>query len=515
MLLLWLAALLVTFTQCRKEAVPPKIDDTIVTPPVTNGGIPAASEVNTFVWSSMHDVYLWNDKIPSLTNTYYQPLTTTSPNYNRNKDSLNAYLNKYTDPSQLFADLLYQHNVVDKWSFINSDYTVIEDWINNVSKTMGCDFQGYYLNSSQTDVYVVVRYVLKGSPADLAGIQRGDVFYKVDGIQLTGANYSTLISKDSFTLSFAKLVNNNGTLTLSPISKTAAITTVVLQENPVFLSKVIPVNAYKVGYLVYNGFTSNFDVDLNNEFQKFKSAGVNKLVVDLRYNGGGSVQTAIYLASMIYSTNTSKIFTKSVWNSLYSSYNSSDSFTDKIVLSATNSVPINSLNLPDVYFIVSKETASASELLINGLRPYANTKVIGTNTYGKYVASVTIYDYAVDSNGNLIKDSSGNYVKVSTHKYAMQPIVAKYANSLGVSDFVNGLTPDISANEERWNLLPLGDENETLLKVALDDIKGLKSQVLPISSAMSNAKSIFGSKDQNRFSRDMYVDPQKFVRQTK
>jgi len=290
---------------------------------------------------------------------------------------------------------------------------------------------------------------------------------------------------------------------------------VQMQEDPVYLSKVITVNGAKVGYLVYNGFTSDFDLKLNTAFQQFKTAGITKLILDLRYNGGGSVQTAIYLASMIYSTSTAKVFTKSVWNSLYAQYNSSDSFTDKITTS-TGTTPINSLGLADVYFIVSGETASASELLINGLRPYVNARVVGLNTYGKYVASVTIYDYALDSKGQLIPDGKGDYVKVTNHKYAMQPIVAKYANSLDVSDFVNGLTPDlILVKEDIGNMLPLGDENEQYLKATLDYMKGGKSLSLQNPSSLANSKYLFGPKDKIGFYRDMYVVPGKFLNRTK
>jgi len=498
-LILWMTVIMFAFTQCRKEATLPVSTD----PGTTTTKIPEATEVNTFVWSSMHDYYLWNDKVSNLTNTYYQPLTSTSTNYQRNKDSLNVFLNKYTDPSKLFTSLLYQYSVVDKWSFIVSDYTKIDNWIAGISKTMGYDFQLYYVNSNSTDIIGVIRYVLKGSPADLAGIQRGDIFSRVDGVQLTSDNYTAnLINKESFTLSFAKVVNSVITLT----GKTASLTAVQLQEDPVLLSKVLTVNGNKIGYLVYNGFTSDFDLELNTVFQQFKTAGVTKLIMDLRYNGGGSVQTAIYLASMIYSTNTSKLFTKSVYNSLLTPYITSaygasyfnSNFTDKI-----NTTAINTLNLSDVYFIVSKETASASELLINGLKPYMNVKSFGSNTYGKYVASLTLKDY--DSNNNL----------VTTHKYAMQPIVAKYANSLGVTDFVDGLAPDVTAKEDIGNMLQLGDENETLLKTVLDYIKGLKSQSIVNASSLANSKSLFSSKDLMQFSRDMYIDPQKLEKRTR
>jgi len=500
----WMIVISFTFTQCRKEAMLPVVQDPVVPPVVTPVVIPDASEVNTFVWASMHDYYLWNDKIPNLTNTYYQMLTTSSSNYQRNKDSLNVYLNKFTDPTKLFNDLLYQYNVVDKFSFIVSDYTIIDNWIAGISKTMGYDLGQHYftLDKTSSDVYIVVRYVAKNSPADLAGIQRGDIISKVDGVQLTGANINNLLNGDSFTLSFAKIVNGVMTLT----GKTASLTAVQLQEDPVLFSKVLTVNGSKVGYLVYNGFTSDFDLELNTVFQQFKAAGISKLILDLRYNGGGSVQTAIYLASMIYTNNTAKLFTKSVYNGILTPYITTtygasffdSNFTDKI-----NTTAINTLNLADIYFIVSGETASASELLINGLKPYMNVKSIGTNTYGKYVASLTLKDY--DANNNL----------VTTHKYAMQPIVAKYSNSLGVSDFVNGLAPDITAQENAENLLPWGDENETLLKVALDNIKGLKSQTIKNVSYLVKSELLFDSKDKSPFSHDMYVDPQKLVKRTR
>jgi len=496
----WLIVLPLFFAQCKKEAVLPKTIDPVVTPPAV---IPAATELNTFIWSSMHDYYFWTEKVPNLANTYYQPLTSSSANYKQHVDSLDFFLNKYTNPRKLFTDLKYQNNVVDKWSFIVSDYDSIFNWLSGTSTTIGADYQLYYVSSTSSNVIGLVRYVLKGSPADLAGVQRGDIFNLVDGVQLTDANYVTnLVNKQTMTLSFAKVVSG----ALVPTGKTATMTAVTIQEDPVFLNKVFTVNGNNIGYLVYNGFTSDFDLELNTVFQQFKTAGVSKLILDLRYNGGGSVQSAIYLASMIYSTNTSKLFTKSVYNSYLTPYITStygasyflSNFTDKI-----NTTAINSLGINEIYFIVSGETASASELLINGLKPYMNVKSIGTNTYGKYVASLTLQDY--DSNNKL----------VTTHKYAMQPIVAEYANSQGVTEFVNGLVPDITAKEDIGNMLQLGDENETLLKIVLDYIKGLKSQSLTIPSSLANSRSVFVAKDQSRFSRDMYIDPQKLGKRTR
>lgn len=483
--MLWLTVLLLMFTQCRKEAVVNGIDKPVV--------IPAATEVNNFVWSAMHDYYLWNSYVPSLTNSYYLTI----------KDSLNRYLNKYTDPNKLFSDQLYQYNVIDKWSFIVNDYTIIENWIAGISKTMGYDYQLYLLNSTSTDVFGVIRYVLPGSPAEKAGLKRGDIFIKIDGTQLSTSNYQTLTAKESFALTLATLSNNNTVLT--PSITTSVMNAVQMQEDPVFLNKVLTVNGAKVGYLVYNGFTSDYDIKLNTVMQSFKSAGISKLIVDLRYNGGGSVQTATYLASMIYTTDVSKVFSKSVYNNILQAYFTQQYGADALLtkflssVAATSTTPqaaINSLNLTDVYFIVSKETASASELLINGLKPYMNVTLIGTNTYGKYVGSFTVKDY--DNAGNL----------VTTHKWALQPITVKIANSVGTTDFVNGLAPDVTVKEDIGNMLPFGDENELLLKTCLDRIKGLKSAVVQ-PSRLSGSEFLYGNRYNSRFSHDMYINQDK------
>jgi len=491
-LILWMTVILLAFTQCKKEAVVPDIVKPVIIPPAT--------ELNNFIWSSMHDYYLWNTNIPALSNNYYLS----------SKDSLNLYLNKYTDPNKLFNDLLYQYNVVDKWSFIVSDYSIIDNWIAGISKSMGYDFQLYLLNTTSDAIFGVIRYVLPGSPASKAGLKRGDIFIKIDGTQLSTSNYQALIAKESFALTLATLSNSNSTLT--PTVTTPVLTALEIQEDPVFLTKVLTVNGAKVGYLVYNGFTSDYDLELNTALQQFKTAGISKIILDLRYNGGGSVQTATYLASMIYSTDVSKVFSKSVYNTILQQYFTQQYGADALLNKFTNNIAktqttaqtaINSLNLNDIFFIVSKETASASELMINGLKPYMNVTVVGANTYGKYVGSFTIKDY--DTAGNL----------VTTHKYAMQPITVKIANSAGVSDFVNGLAPDITAKEDVGNLQPLGDENEVLLKACLDRIKGLKSSGMTNLSSLVNSKYIFGSKGQNRFAYDMYIDNRNFKLRTK
>lgn len=425
--------------------------------------IKEATDVNKFIYNGLATYYLWEDNIPALNNPIYE-----------NSDSLNVFLNKYSDPEALFDDLLYTK---DKWSFIVDNAQEIENWINAISESMGMDFRLYYISSTGNQLVGVIRYVLKDYPAEKAGLKRGDLFLTVNGQQLTDANYmSLLFTQKSYTLGLASF---NGS-TFTPNGTNVNLTAVLLQENPVYLDSVLNINNTKIGYLLYNGFNasydslirSSYDIELNKVFGKFKSEGIQKLIVDLRYNGGGSVRTAQYLASMIYSTDTQKIFAISHYNTMLQSYfrqeYGDEVFNDYFYsnISATNQMPatpINSLGLNQVYVITSQETASASELLINGLKPYITVIQVGTNTTGKYVASITITD--TDENG----------IVNPKHSWAMQPIIVKISNSQNVSDFENGLTPDINSREYAAELRPFCDPNEPLFKACIDNIQGLKS----------------------------------------
>ncbi|HSP83981.1 MAG TPA: hypothetical protein VLN72_09665, partial [Gillisia sp.] len=124
---------------------------------------------------------------------------------------------------------------------------------------------------------------------------------------------------------------------------------------------------------------------------------------------------------------------------------------------------INSLNLNRVFVLTTKSSASASELIINGLDPYIDVIHIGDVTTGKFQASVTLYD-----SPNFSQESSA----LKAHTYALQPLVLKSLNKNDVTDYVGGLNPDLLQREDIQNLGTLGDANEPLLKTALDVIKG-------------------------------------------
>lgn len=438
------------FNSCEKE------------PENNRPAIEKANEINKFIWEGLSEVYLWNKNVPALTNIYY----------NTNNDSLNNFLNKYSDPESLFYDLLYDYGRTDKFSWIVDDYEELEKEFQGISKSFGYNFMPASFDSN--NVFAYVRYVVKGSPAALAGLKRGDYISRINGTQLTVQNYRDLLfNTESQSAALADIVDK----ALVPNGRTINMTALEITENPIYLDTVYTLNSQKIGYLVYNSFVSNFDVQLNNVFQKFKNAGVSKLIVDLRYNLGGSLESSTYLASMIYGTQTSKVFLKTKFNDLMQRYydqkygaNYFDVNFDSEITKGSTKTPINSLNLPEVYIITSNHTASASESLINGLKPYMSVITVGTRTLGKYVGSITVKDY-IDDKGTVNPN----------HKWAMQPIVLKVANSAGASDYVTGLAPQIEISENVRNLSTLGDLNEPLLKTAISAIIGTtsKSAVIP------------------------------------
>jgi C-terminal processing protease CtpA/Prc len=477
-----------------------KKDNVSLAPPVVPKVIPDTSIVNRFIYENMQVYYLWEEKVPAFTALKYAI-----------KDSLNALLNSYNDPQKLFTDLLYQYKKVDKWSFLVDNSKTIDDWVQGISETMGYDFRLVRIGTSG-DIFGYVRYVFKGSPAEKAGMKRGDLFMKVNDQQLTLTNYQTLLYTNiTYKLSFASITGDKiSGYKIGLNGKSSTMTAVTMQQNPIQLDTVLTVGNSKIGYLVYNAFNAAFDLQLNQVFKKFKEAAVDKLILDLRYNGGGYVQTANYLASMIYSTSTSSLFTKSQYNPIvqtelgnrYGAAIFNQNFKDNIAATyaadgktmITPATPIITLNLSRIYVITSSNTASASELLINGLRPYMQVVQVGDTTVGKYVGSITI------------KDTDANGVVNPKNNWAIQPIILKYTNSRSDPDFILGLIPDVQLEEDFVNLMAFGDQNETLLKAVLNNIQGLPQTGIMLKSAQMGLIKVFDSQDKNPLANQMYIN---------
>jgi C-terminal processing protease CtpA/Prc len=196
--------------------------------------------------------------------------------------------------------------------------------------------------------------------------------------------------------------------------------------------------------------------------------------MDIRYNPGGRVSVARHIASVVSPSDVptdDNIFVRYQWNEDYQNY-----FTEKYGENSENLVlffdsePALNLDLTDIYFLTSRHSASASELIIIGLEQYMNVIQIGENTYGKFYGSITVPDTE----------------EPVRHNWAIQPLVFKFANAVGFTDFNAGLIPDVEIDDDFRNMKPFGDITDPILAEALEQITGVspiakKTTVMPVN----------------------------------
>ena len=470
--------LLFFFTGCQDD-----LDDVIH--PSTN------LEIKNFIWKAMNDTYLYKADVPALADDRFAT-----------QADLNEFLNTFSSPEDLFYNGLVASH--DEFSFLVEDYHALERSLDGINLSNGMQFGLLRYTSTSQEVLGYVRYVLPNTSAEAQGIKRGDLFNTVDGQQLTVENFSRLLEPSTYTIGLAEINGDD----ISSTGETVTLSKEEYTTNPVYIANILPTSSGKVGYLMYNGFTGNFDDVLNETFGMFKSQGITDLIVDLRYNSGGSVESASDLASMITGQFKGEVFYKEIWNDELQTYletTDPESLVNRFNDRTNSGAMLNSLNLGTVYFITTLRTASASELLINGLKPYIEVVQIGENTTGKFQASTTLYDSPTFRRNNV---NPG-------HTYAVQPLIYKTANADGVTDYTDGLVPDIELSENIRNLGVLGEPDEPLLAAALAAITGAQ----PVESRSVNENFIIlgesGMKDplyQKMYSRELLPDyPQSIV----
>jgi C-terminal processing protease CtpA/Prc len=435
--LILLVGILVVLTACKKD---------------DEANILLNNEINEFIWQGMRTYYLWQEEVPDLDDDRFDSF-----------DELHEFLNRFTNPEDLFDH--FKHPA-DRFSRIYDDYEVLEKAKQGISTSFGYEFKIVRIGET-ADVFGYVAYIIPNSPAANSNLKRGDVFHSVNGVTLTDSNFiellleteNQILSLGDF-ISITDGVEDNG--------ETISLSAVELTENPVFLTKTFDIGDKKVGYLVYNQFVSSFHSELNASIGQLVSEGVSEMVLDLRYNPGGSVTTSRILGSMLYADATSSsIFGSYFYNSRLEEFNTDITFFESVpIFDAENNEigeeAMNRLELDRLFILTGSGTASASELLISGLLPYIDITLIGSTTVGKNVGSITLYDSP--ETGYLRKEGIN-----LNHRYAMQLIIIQLANSLGFSDYVNGFNPNIEIDELDYigDLKPLGDVSEPLLAEAL------------------------------------------------
>jgi C-terminal processing protease CtpA/Prc len=434
--------------------------------------------VNDWILDNMQLYYLWNLQIPAKTN-------------------------KTLSPPDYFKSLLSPE---DRFSWIQEDFTELMEMLSGVTKEAGYDFNLLRLDSTSDKVIAYVTRIKPNSPASQSRLKRGDFFLEINGEQLTTDNYQSLINATASAHSLGIATDFPNSL----ITENLFLQVEKYEENPIFLDTVYQIDNRQIAYLVYNFFAPDngdksicYEKELNTIFGNFK--GVDDLILDLRYNNGGLHSTAIALASMISSTTPQDIFSIEIYNSLLNRYfleklgNNYDKtyFIDRLerrneANKIEETIPVNQLRLKKLYVITSEFTASASEILINALKPYLEVIIVGMATRGKNVGSLTIYEEDPE--------------RQKTNKWGMQPIVVKIANKERFSEFENGFSPNIEAREidERALVLPLGDTQEILLQKTLQRITGREFK--SFSENVSHFQSVASSASRTPARSNLYID---------
>ena len=441
--------------------------------------ISLSSDIKNFVWNAMNIAYLYNDISPNLGNDRFA-----------SDNDYQSFLNSYESPEDLFESLIYKRDSVDRFSWITNDYIALEQQFSGITKTSGAEFNFFKIPGSTTQFFGVVRLVQPNSNASTANLVRGQIFNKIDGNSLTKENLPVLLSSETYTLNLASY-NTNGTDTsdddsITDSTETITLTKTVFSENPIFKTKILTSNNENVGYLMYNEFVADYDEQLNAVFAEFQSQNIQHLILDLRYNPGGSVNSARILGSMITGISNG-IFAKLQYNNDLQSNNTNYDFKTTF----SDGIAINSVGLNKVFVIATKGSASASEMIINSLRSYINVVHIGTKTVGKSQASVTLYD-----SPNFQRQGAN-----AGHLYALQPLVAITVNKDDLEVPPTGLAPTIQVVENVSNYGVLGDSNEPLLAAALASIQNGR-----LAIDTQSIRPVFDSNSFKPHSQEMYID---------
>ncbi|MDR1021899.1 MAG: hypothetical protein LBL94_01265 [Prevotellaceae bacterium] len=464
------------FAACSKDS---EVEDTGNEVEDPDADLTDEEYTNRWIYDQMRRIYLWNEELPA------------SPDYTQN-------------PENFFYNILYRYREVsgDRFSWIEKDMskrpeTNPDVTPGNAGATPGfsCIPMNYFpdtVESTFSSVGLFVTAVDKGSDAQAKGLKRGQIIYQVNGTSINYDNYGTILG--NLTSCTLGVYNSQGEKeVLTPFSASAP------KPSPVFISKVITSSGVKIGYLMYNAFERNstdrsdsyeYDIELIQSIQNLKDQGITEFVLDLRYNFGGYLTSAMNLASaLVPNRSTEKIFAKEQHNAYYADslkkiYGEgvfNEYFLDKVY--GTN-VEIPRLNLSRLYVITTSYTASASELVIHGLKPYMDVHHTGLTTVGKDKASMTIksddkrvlwqlqplISRLTDANdvGNYIYGLEPDY-KISEWEEGYQTLVAYYTDD-------NGNRVDIQLpllSPWKGGLYELGEPQEPLLAAAIAQITGV------------------------------------------
>ncbi|WP_166922416.1 S41 family peptidase [Flavobacterium poyangense] len=380
--------------------------------------------VNDWMYEQMKKYYLWNESLPKNTA-------------------------KTLNPKEYFGELLHTE---DRFSYATS-VALPETAPKSIRISYGFDIS---FIEYEGQVYGVILYVLSDSPAERSGLKRGQYIKAINGVSLNNQNfeslYAGLVHSDRAKLQWLEYSLQSGFSTAKEIEIIRGFT-----FSQSIIHKVISNNKEKTGYIAIAHFDSGLASTLLSVFKEFKNEAVTKVIVDLRYNGGGDVSSATAL-SILLAPNIKQ-------DDLFIRFkgNKNGGFVNKSFKEALemNELQIHfetlrtahPLLIQELYVLCGKHTASASEIIINNLKPFMPVISIGEKTVGKDVAGFAIED-------ERTKDKKG---------WILYPVIYKLFNANNEGNYTSGITPTVSLNElQEMEIFALGDPREILINRALN-----------------------------------------------
>lgn len=304
----------------------------------------STSSQNLYVRDVLNSFYYWYQNLPNVSPASY--------------NSPEAYL-----------DAVRYRPIDNSFSYITSAAA-------NEALYGDSQYVGFGMSTQTTATYLTVLQVFDSSPAVDAGLSRGDRI-----TQINGQSVAAMVAAGTVGTAFgaADIGVASDIVFEKPDGeqRVARLVKRVVTIPTVSLTRIVEDDGRRIGYLFFRNFVRPSEAALNDAFAALKAAGATELVLDLRYNGGGLVDIATHLASLIGGVRTSgQVMLNYVHNDKAGpTYNKTTRFTN----------PEHALNLSRLVVITTRSSASASELIINSLRPYMPVAVIGDTTYGKPV----------------------------------------------------------------------------------------------------------------------------------
>lgn len=375
--------------------------------------------VKEFIYGVMQEWYLWNNSLPTLDVT------------------------QYTNPQNLVINMRHE---LDKWSFIDKTETV------NAVFQEGEEFGfGFHLGWDSYQNSLRVMFAYENTTAYKMGVRRGWNLLEIDGIHVFNIDdFSPFFDNNPRTMKF-KFLNLSGEEVILPLINET------YNKNGVMHQSTYSVNSKTVGYMVYHSFLGYSEVDLKSAISYFKNEGIDDFIIDLRFNQGGYISLTKYLSDIVAPQSADKgLFFEMKHNA-----DRSEEFDTSYSFNIAN----NNLGLERIFFFTNKYTASASELLINGLKPHYEVITVGDSTYGKPVA---MYGFEYED-------------------WLFYPVTAKSVNANGYGDYFGGILPDYLVVDNFY--YDWGDTQDPLLAKTLNYIESgifysasgtiVKSEVYP------------------------------------